>query len=233
MQEMFFPQDVNQYKIFSVSGKYGVATWQNRLILNPICVSKPNIELLEDFGFTFIQTVDGQNIIDENGRILMKHFVYELAWISKGKIAVFQDKEGNEGLFFPKQQRYINNITNAEFKNGMIETNWGALKDLATMEGKEVFRPLYYAIVDFSHNMYIAYSNDKTAILNSPKWEKETPKAFEFKILKNGIMGKFHNEGYQWINPENGNLIPEEEQTYNQKKLLEFARKKEALITQK
>jgi len=223
-------QDVNMYKTFLVAQKYGIMTWDKRLIFPPKCITPPDVEALETTGYTFIQLEDGYNIIDRKGQVFLEEAVEDIAWLVPKEIVGFVAKDGTENMFFIKNRKVIRKITDAELQQKFIQTFRGKKTGITTYSGIEVFEPKFSAVAIFDEGIYIGYNSDGSSVLNSISWEAPTRKAESFENMTSGIMAKFSAGKYGWINPKTGKTLKPEEQTKQQQKLLEFAKKKEELL---
>lgn len=227
-------QDIGAYKIFSVGIKYGIKTWCNRLILNPICTRRPNLEELERFGYTFIVTEEGCNLVDNTGNLyLEEQHISKIGWFIQNKVVAYATQDGHEGLFFVKTKLYIRNITNANDEHEFIQTFCGKYTGAAAHSGKQIFEPNYSAVAIFDKEIYIAYKEDGTAILNSLAWKNQSEEAENFKLSPSGIMAQYKNGTYAWIKPETGEKIDNSELTRCQQQLIKLAEKKDSLTRKK
>ena len=220
MNKNIIMSDISEYKTFIVAGKFGIRTWCDRLILAPICVERPNIGHLEDYGYTFIKLESGINLINEEGLLLLNENMVDAGWLIQNKIVAFKRKDGTEGIYFVKEEKYIYNLTDAEPKTEYIETENGKKHGVVTYWGKEIFVPNYSAVAIFDNNIYIAYNDDGTALLNSPEWKAPTKSAMTdsfFRSRSHGILAKFVSEGWKWVDRETGEFIPDSSLTMQQK----------------
>ena len=235
MNQKIVMNDISDYRIFSVAGKFGIQTWCQRLIFPPKCLTKPNLKALEDDGYTFVHLDDGWNLINRDGTILMKECVDEALWIRKNEIVAFS-KAGEEGMFFVKEKKYIRDIDDISLEVDFIktfrkETARKSLEGIATYWGIEVFPPKYSAVAVFANDIYVAFKDDGTAVLNSPNWERTIDNVDATSLIKSKkggeIMAKLQDKGYQWIDHKTGEIIPSEEQNLHQKSMIAAAKEQE------
>lgn len=228
MRKKFIPEDINKYKVFvTAAGKYGITTWDRKHVFPPKCLTIPDIESLEDLGYTFVRLQSGYNIIDECGQLLLNENVSDIGWLIRGETIGFVKNDGTENLFFVRNNCYVCNITDISFEDNFLQTFRGKLIGLATYSGVEVFKPKYSAVATFTNNIFIAYSNDGKMFLNAPEWDSMTKSAEDFKCMRAGILAKYTSGEYAWINPHTGKDMKENELTGMQLNLLLFAREKE------
>lgn len=223
-------QDVNAYKVFIVANHYGIMTWDKRLVFPPKCITPPDVEALETTGYTFIQLEDGYNIINNNGQLFLEESVENIVWLVPKEIVGFVAKDGTENIFFIKNKKVIRKITDVALQQNFIQTFRGKKTGITTYSGIEIFEPKYSAVAIYEGNIYIAYNSDGSSVLNSIHWEAPTKKAKNFENLTSGILAKFSAGKYGWINPKTGKTLKPEEESQQQQKLLEFAKRKEELL---
>lgn len=218
--------DTNMYKIFPVGERYGILTWCNRLIFEPLCIRKPNIVALERYGHTFVLLEQGFNIIDTEGELLLKECVQEIGWVVRNKIIGYTAFDGTENLYFLETKNVIRNLTDLSFEETFYQTYRENRVGLITLSGQTIFEPIYSGVAIFDQDIFIAYTPKRNALLNSPLWEKAV-RAESFKNYPVGILAKFSAGKYGWINPDTGRILKQEELTKNQRNLIEIAMKKE------
>lgn len=224
-----FIQDVNMFKLFSVGAKFGIKTWYNRLVLNPICIRKPNIEELEELGYTFIVTEQGYNLINSNGQILLDEpHISSIGWFISQEVVAFSKKNETCGLFFVKSKNYIYNLTDAIEETEFIQTFRNNTTGLVTHSGKQIFEPIFceVAIIDSYNGIYIAYNSDGTVVLNSTNWKLPTEKLKSAKANRSGIFVQYLDETYGWLNSFTGLKLEPDELTIYQHQFIKMAEKR-------
>lgn len=224
-----FIQDVNMFKLFSVGTKFGIKTWYNRLVLNPICIRRPNIEELEELGYTFIATEKGYNLINSNGQILLTEpHITSIGWFITQEVVAFSKRDETCGLFFVKSKKYVYNITDAIEETEFIQTFRNNNTGLVTYSGKQIFEPIFceVAILDSYNGIYIAYNSDESVILNSVSWTTPTEKLKSAKASRSGILVQYLDGTYGWLNSFTGLKLEPEEQTIYQHQFMKMAEKK-------
>lgn len=224
----FITTDTNLYKLFPVGEHYGIITWCNRLIFEPRCIRKPNVLALEKYGYTFVHLEEGLNIINNQGDLLLEDCVKRIGWVIEPQIVGFTDDNNSDGLLFLETMNIIRNLTDISFEETFYQIFRGKKVGIVTLSGKTIFEPLYSGVAIFDHNIYIAYTVKRNAILNSESWEKPI-RAEVFKKYRVGILAKFCSGEYAWVNSKTGKVLKQEELTRNQINLLEMAKKKDEL----
>ena len=227
-QHRFLDVCVDEFKPFTVNRKIGIKKWDGSLIVPPICIETPDLNDLENLGYTFIHTEEGCILIDKLGKQLLGP-MEEIGWFYEPKhlIVAFKNFESEScGLYFVESKETVDGIDDATMETNFIQTVAKSKVGAVSYEGKVIFEPNYKEIAIFGKRFFIAYDENAHATITYSKWKRSISGLTYYKVLlrkrcNEVLLVRNYNGKFQWINCETGEELEETRELANLRKLAE------------
>lgn len=227
-QHRFIDVCVDEFKPFTVNRKIGIKKWDGSLIVPPICIETPDLNELENFGYTFIHTEEGGILINKLGQQLLRP-MEEIGWFYDPKylIVAFKNFESEScGLYFVENKETVNGIDDATMEPKFIQTVVKSKVGAVSYEGKVIFEPNYKEIAIFGKRFFIAYDENAHATITYSNWKHSISGLTYYKVLlrkrcNEVLLVRNYNGKFQWIDCETGEELEETRELANFRKLAE------------